>query len=75
MLKRFPNVDVVVIDAELKGSRALAEQVKQENRHLCLVGLSPRIGNHLVWADRTIDSHDPAGLLKLLESLGGRTDF
>jgi hypothetical protein len=27
------------------------------------------------WADQTMDSHDPAALLKLLEEMGGRTDI
>lgn len=75
MLKRFPNVDAVVIDYALNGNSRLAQQVKQVNPNMRVVCLSPQIGGRADWADETIDSHDPAALLKLLESMGGRTDI
>jgi hypothetical protein len=37
--------------------------------------LSPRLAARCDWADQTIDSHDPAALLELLEEMGGRTDI
>jgi hypothetical protein len=75
MFKRFPKVDAVVIDDELKGNIRLAKQVKDLNSDMRVVCLSPRIGIHRDWADETVNSHDPAALLKLLEDMGGRTDI
>ena len=75
MLKRFPNVDAVVIDDGLKGNNRLADQVKELNPDLRVVCLTPRVGVHRDWADETVNSHDPAALLKLLEDMGGRTDI
>ena len=75
MFERFPNVDAVVIDDELKDSGQLVEQVRKSNSNVRVVCLSPRIGAKRGWADTTINSHDPAGLLKMLEEMGGRTDI
>ena len=75
--KRFPNVDAVCIDAELndlKGSD-VAKKVRNANPKIRIVGLTPRLAARCDWADETIDSHDPAALLKLLEEMGGRTDI
>ena len=75
--KRFPNVDAICIDAELedlKGSE-VAKKVKNTNPKIRIVGLTPRLAARCDWADETIDSHDPAALLKLLEETGGRTDI
>jgi CheY-like chemotaxis protein len=75
--KRFPNIDAICIDAELedlKGSE-VAKKVKSTNPKIRIVGLSPRLGARCDWADETIDSHDPAALLKFLEEMGGRTDI
>ncbi len=77
MFKRFPNVDAICIDAELRditGSE-VAKSVKSNNPKIRIVGLSPRLAARCDWADETIDSHDPAALLKLLEEMGGRTDI
>lgn len=77
MFKRFPNVDAICIDAELRdltGSE-VAKSVKSKNPKIRIVGLSPRLAARCDWADETIDSHDPAALLKLLEEMGGRTDI
>jgi len=77
MFKRFPNVDAICIDAELedlKGSD-VAKKVRNTNPKIRIVGLSPRLAARCDWADQTIDSHDPAALLKLLEEMGGRTDI
>jgi DNA-binding response OmpR family regulator len=75
--KRFPNVDAICIDAELndlKGSD-VARKVRNANPKIRIVGLTPRLAARCDWADETIDSHDPAALLKLLEEMGGRTDI
>jgi len=75
--KRFPNVDAICIDAELEDLKGddVAKKVKNTNPKIRIVGLSPRLAARCDWADETIDSHDPAALLKLLEEMGGRTDI
>ena len=77
MFKRFPNVDAICIDAELEDLKGpeVAKNVKNTNPKIRIVGLSPRLAARCDWADETIDSHDPAALLKLLEEMGGRTDI
>lgn len=77
MFQRFPRVDVVCIDAELpdlKGSK-VAETIRDSNPDIRIVALSPRLAAKCDWADRTVNSHDPNALLKLLEQMGGRTDI
>jgi CheY-like chemotaxis protein len=75
--KRFPNVDAICIDAELHdlAGSDVANKVKTNNPKIRIVGLSPRLAARCDWADQTIDSHDPAALLQLLEEMGGRTDI
>lgn len=75
--KRFPNVDAICIDAELHDLKGadVAKKVKNTNPKIRIVGLSPRMAAHCDWANVTINSHDPAALLKLLEEMGGRTDI
>ena len=75
MFKRFPRVDAVVVDSELHGNEGLARWVKEQNPRIRVVCLSPREAAEAFWADQTINSHDPAALLKLLEEMGGRTDI
>jgi CheY-like chemotaxis protein len=77
MFKRFPNVDAICIDAELNDLKSsnVAKKVKQTNPKIRIVGLTPRMAALCDWADETIDSHDPAALLKLLQEMGGRTDI
>jgi CheY-like chemotaxis protein len=77
MYKRFPNVDAVCIEAELKdlkGAR-VARSIKDINPKIRIVGLSPRLAARCDWADKTIDSHDPNALLELLEEMGTRSDI
>jgi len=75
MFERFPNVDSVVIDDQLKDAAGLAKHAKDKNPNVRVICLSPRIGAHARWADETVNSHDAAALLKLLEEMGGRTDI
>ena len=75
MFKRFPGVDAVVVDSELKGNERLAAWVKEQNPKIRIVCLSPREGAETSWGDETVNSHDPAALLKMLEEMGGRTDI
>lgn len=77
MFQRFPSVDIVCIDAELpdlKGAK-VAQTIRDINPDIRLVALSPRLAAKCDWADRTVNSHDPNALLKLLEEMGGRTDI
>jgi DNA-binding response OmpR family regulator len=77
MFKRFPNVDAVCIEAELKDLKgsSVATNIRKLNPKVRIVGLSPRLAARCEWADETIDSHDPNALLEFLEELGGRTDI
>ena len=75
MFKRFSNVDAVVIDSDLKGNERLAIAVKEQNSKIRIVSLCPLEGEEVSWADETVNSHDPAALLKMLEEMGGRTDI
>lgn len=75
MLRRFPAVDAIAIDASLEdmSCERMAKQMRDIKPKVPIVALSPRIGNKCDWADRTISSHDPHQLLQLLEEFGGRT--
>ena len=75
MFKRFPGVDAVVVDSGLDGNERLVASVKEQNPKVRVVCLNPRDGAKASWADDTVNSHDPAALLKLLEEMGGRTDI
>jgi CheY-like chemotaxis protein len=77
MYKRFPNVDAVCIEAELKDLKggSVAENIRKLNPKIRIVALSPRLAARCEWADKTIDSHDPNALLEVLEEMGGRTDI
>jgi CheY-like chemotaxis protein len=77
MYKRFPNVDAICIEAELKDLKGanVASAIRKIKPKIRIVGLSPRLAAQCEWADYTIDSHDPGALLKLLEKMGGRTDI
>lgn len=77
MLKRFPKVDAVAIDAGLKDMDCsrMAKEMKRVNSDLRLVALSPRVADNCEWADRTISSHEPRELVDLLEEFGGRTSI
>ena len=77
MFHRFPNIDVVCLDAELQDleSSGIVGEIRNKNRDIKILALTPRIGAHFKWADEVLNSHDPAALLKCLERLGGRTDI
>jgi len=75
MFERFPSVDAVVIDSGLRGNERLATQVKEQNPKIRIVCICPWEAAQESWADETVNSHDPAALLKLLQEMGGRTDI
>jgi CheY-like chemotaxis protein len=77
MFRRFPHVDVVAIDGSF-GEQACTELVKQlkvQHQKIRVVAFVPNVGAQCDWADETTSSHDPAGLLHLLEEMGARTDI
>lgn len=75
MFRRFAKVDAVVVDGELDGKDRLVASVKQQDSSMGIICLTPRQGEKAAWADETVNSHDPAALLKLLQEMGGRTDI
>lgn len=77
MFHRFPHVDVVAIDGAFgePACSKLAKKIRAENKDMPIVAFIPNVGGHCSWADKTTSSHDPAGLLKLLETMGGRTEI
>ena len=77
MFQRFPRVDAVAVDGSFgeEACSGLAKSVKESNPNIRVVGFVPHMGARCRWADVTTDSHDPAGLLKVLEGMGGRTDI
>jgi len=77
MFRRFPHVDVVAIDGSFGGDLCggLVKKLKEQNPNIRIVAFMPQMSAHCDWADETTSSHDPAGLLKVLEEMGGRTDI
>lgn len=77
MFRRFPHVDVVAVDGSFgeEACSQLVRQLKEHNAKIRVVAFVPHEGALCKWADETVSSHDPAGLLKLLEEMGGRTDI
>jgi CheY-like chemotaxis protein len=75
MLKRFPNVDAITIDAGLKDLDCgeIARQMRAIQPDVPIVAISPNLAAKCGWADHTINSYEPRQLLDLLEKLGGRT--
>ena len=77
MFRRFPKVDVVAIDGSFgdEPCAQFAANVRKQNENIPIVAFLPNVGARCKWADETTSSHDPAGLLELLEKMGGRTDI
>jgi hypothetical protein len=77
MFRRFPHVDIVAVDGSFgeEACSALVRELKAEHSEIRVVAFVPHVGARCQWADVTTDSHDPAGLLTLLEKMGGRTDI
>ncbi|HEY1731264.1 MAG TPA: response regulator [Terriglobales bacterium] len=77
MFARFPKIDVVAVDGSFGEApcSAMVKNLKDQNSAIRVVAFVPQVGALCGWADKTIDSHDPAGLLKMLEDLGARTDI
>lgn len=75
LFRRFPNVDAVIVDSEMNGCSRVAKMIREQSPNIPVICLDTRIGAKSSWADKTISSHDPAALLKMLEQMGGRTDI
>lgn len=77
MFKRFPRVDIVAVDGSFGDIQcaALVRKLKSLTPEIRVVAFLPRTDARCDWADKTMDSHDPAALLKILEEMGGRTDI
>ena len=75
MLKRFPHVDAITIDAGLRDMDCedIARRMRQIRRKTPIVAMTPRVGGKCKWADHTISSYEPRQLLELLQELGGRS--
>jgi DNA-binding response OmpR family regulator len=74
MFDRFPNIDAVVIDSQVRDMKCeeVSEYVKGKNPHIRVIALSPRdeLPKNVCNSDRVVLAHDPAALLSLLEELG-----
>ena len=77
MFRRFPHVDVVAVDGSFGEvtCKGLVEEIRNENPNIRVVAFVPNVGACCDWADETPNSHDPAGLLRVLQDMGGRTDI
>jgi DNA-binding response OmpR family regulator len=77
MLERFPNVDAIALDATLEDvpCEELVKEIEKRNSHIKVVALTPVKARFDCGSVDLVDSHDPAELLKYLESLGGGTDI
>lgn len=75
--RRFPNVDVVAIDGGFGETACsdLVRQIKHLSPEIPIIAFMPNVAGRCDWADETISSYDPAGMLKLLQEMGGRTDI
>jgi CheY-like chemotaxis protein len=76
MFQRFPHVDAVAVDGGFGEAACaeLAKTLKKQKKNVKIVAFIPNVGGQCDWADETISSHDPAGLLSLLQEMGGRTE-
>jgi response regulator RpfG family c-di-GMP phosphodiesterase len=68
LLRRFPNVDVVVVHTELADSSfdETVNSLKALNPRLPVIGITPVTDRHQSGTDYMISSHDPQTLLALL---------
>ena len=68
LLRRFPNVDVVVVHTELDdfSFEQTVRELKSIRNDVSVIGISPRSGRDKDGADYMLSSHDPHSLLQLL---------
>ena len=77
MFRRFPHVDLVAVDGSFGEAACskLVKALKAQNKDIRVVAFVPNTSTKCNWADETTGSHDPAGLLRVVEEMGGRTDI
>ena len=68
LLRRFPNVDVVVLHTELEdfSFKQSIRELKDARSDVPVIGISPLADRDMDGADYMISSHDPHALLELL---------
>lgn len=68
LLRRFPNVDVVVVHTELDDFSfgETIRELKSIRNDISVIGISPRSDRDMEGADYLLSSHDPHALLQLL---------
>jgi DNA-binding NtrC family response regulator len=68
LLRRFPNVDVVVVHTEMENVvfEKTVRDLKQVRSDIPVIGITPRGQRDIDGADYMISSHDPQALLQLL---------
>jgi DNA-binding response OmpR family regulator len=68
LLRRFPNVDVVVVHTELDdfSFEQTIRGLKGIRNDVPVIGISPGSGTDMDGADYMLSSHDPHALLQLL---------
>ena len=77
LLRRFPNVDVVLIHATVLDHLPLIPQLREISPKMPVIVATPRPADHYEGADYTVPSHQPQLLLDLLAKVFGiskRTD-
>lgn len=77
MLDRFPNVDAVAVDVTLEDMpcEEFVKEVRKRNSRMKIVALSPNKVRFDCSDTELVSSHDPAELLKLLQTLGGPSEL
>jgi DNA-binding NtrC family response regulator len=68
LLRRFRNVDVVVVHSELDDApfEQTIREIKEVRKNVAVIGVSPTGNRDMDGADYMISSHDPQTLLQLL---------
>lgn len=68
LLRRFPNVDVVVVHTELNdfSFEETVRKLKSVRNDVPVIGISPGSDRDMDGADYMLSSHDPHALLQLL---------
>jgi DNA-binding response OmpR family regulator len=68
LLRRFPNVDVVVVHTELDdfSFEQTIRELRSIRSDVPVIGISPRTDRNSDGADYMLSSHDPHALLQLL---------
>jgi DNA-binding response OmpR family regulator len=71
LLKSFPNVDAVVVVAEMKNIGNAVSGARTKNPKMPVIVLSPNNTTRFEGADHLISTHEPEKLLGLLRELFG----